>query len=210
MSEGNSKRTWVTAEALKALAARPLSAGSQFTAGQLAQWTEGALTPEQRVHASTRLCALKFVWHNVEVIADERVHVYTVTPDGCAAVQAARLGHVRKSGPKTSRQPNPVKATAFSSRLWQLLRIRKMITPREAAATLCDAGGNDFERRRDTARKCLRRWASTGALAEGRLRLGAEGNSNGDKRYVLVVDSAEPPKWRKPKHAAATSNGGQT
>lgn len=203
MSDGTSPRTWVTAEALKALAARPLSSGSEFTAAQLGEWTASALTPEQRVHASTRLCALKFVRHRAAVLADQRVDVYTITPDGCAAIQAARLGHVRKSGPKTTRKPNPVKPTAFTSRLWQLLRIRKMITPREAAETLCDAGEDDFERRRDTARKCLRRWASTGALAEGKKRVGAVGCNNGDKRYVLVVDSVEPPKWRKPKHAVA-------
>lgn len=205
-TEGITKRTWVTAEALKALAARPLSAGSEFSAVDLAAWTASTLTPEQRVHATSRLCMLSFVRHHVAVIADERTDVYTITPDGCAAIQAARLGQVRKSGPKTTRKGNPVKASAFSTRLWQLVRIRKILTPREAAETLCDAGEDDFERRRDTARKCLRRWCNAGALAEGKKRVGAEGNSNGDKRYVLLKDSAEPPTWHKPKHAA----GGQS
>lgn len=193
---------WVTAAALQALADFVLRAGDQFTAGQLQAWLGADVTPEQRVHATSRLCALQFVKHQVVVVGDERVDQYTVTPEGQAAIIAAAEGQVRKSGPKSTRKPNPVDPQAFSSRLWQLLRIRKMLTARQAAETLCDAGAGDFDTRRATARTFFRRWASTGALEESAKRVGAQGNSNGDKRYVLVKDSPTPPAWRKAKHQA--------
>lgn len=194
---------WVTAAALKAMADFVLRAGDTFTAAQLQTWLGPDVTPEQRVHATSRLCALQFVKHHAVVektARAERIDQYTVTPEGEAAIRAAAEGKVRKSGPKASRKGNPPNPQAFSSRLWQLLRIRKMLTARQAAETLCDAGEGDFDTRRATARKCLRRWASAGALEESAKRMGAEGNSNGDKRYVLVKDSPTPPVWHKPKN----------
>lgn len=200
---------WVTAEALRALAVHDRGEkGRQFRADQLAGWTVKTLTPEQRVHASTRLCALGFVHHQVMVLAGERVDLYTVTAEGAAAIEAARQGHVRKSGPKTTRGPKAVDPHAFSTRLWDLMRLRKMLTPLEAAETLCDAGDGDFEKRRATARKCLRRWCNAGALAEGARRVGAVGSSNGDKRYVLLKDSVQPPRWRKPATKAMSEPAG--
>lgn len=195
---------WVTAAALQALAKQFSDQGwglrSEFTANELADWTVGSLTADQRVHATTRLCALGFLNHRVGLIEGDRHDIYTVTPEGAAAIQAAASGQVRKSGPKTTRKGNPVNPDAFSTRLWNLLRIRKMLTPRQAAETLCDAGDDDFDTRRATARKCLRRWANAGALEESEKRIGAEGTSNGDKRYVLVKDSPTPPVWHKPRH----------
>lgn len=204
--------TWVTAEVLKTLSARTpaLTAGSQFTSFDLAEWTAGALTPEQRVHASSRLCALDFLRHSVELIKDaQRADVYRVTLAGAAAIEAARTGHVRKSGPKGERAPNPVKPNAFATRLWHLLRIRKMLTPAEGAELLTDAGDDPtaYERRRATARKCLRRWCDAGALTESARRIGPSGHSNGDKRYVLIVDSVEPPRWRQAAKAAKAGKG---
>lgn len=189
---------WVTAEALKALAAQRKAAGDSFGATELADWTRHALTPEQRVHASSRLCALGFVLHSVEVVEGQRVDLYLVTPEGAAAIEAARAGHVRKSGPKTTRGPDTPDPHAFSTRLWALMRLRKMLTPSQAAETLCDAGDGDFDKRRATARKCLRRWCNAGALAESARRIGAQGCNNGEKRYVLITDSVAPPRWRKP------------
>ena len=195
---------WVTATVLQALAAQQQTAGSEFLENDLADWTQGSLTHEQRVHASSRLCALGFVKHRAAMVEGDRHDVYTVTPEGAAAIEAAAGGYVRKSGPKTTRKGNPVDPHAFSSRLWMLLRIRKMITPRQAAETLCDAGDEDFDTRRATARKCLRRWANAGALQESAKRVGVDGTSNGDKRYVLVKDSPTPPVWHRPKHGAHT------
>lgn len=204
---------WVTATVLAALSERHLVAGSEFTAPQLASWVEPPLSAEQRVHASSRLCALGFLRHRMEVLGDDRVDVYALTPDGQEAVEAAAAGQVRKSGPKGSRKPNVPAADAFSTRLWNLMRIRKMLTPAEGAELLGNAGDDDFERRRATARKCLRRWANAGALQESVRRIGAGGQSNGDKRYVLVKDSALPPNWHqatKPLRKGTKAAGGAT
>jgi hypothetical protein len=188
---------WVTATVLAALAERHLVAGSEFTAAQLATWVQPPLTAEQRVHASSRLCSLGFLRHRMELQADVQVDIYALTPDGQQAVEAAAAGQVRKSGPKGSRKPSAPPADAFSTRLWNLMRIRKMLTPAEGAELLGNAGDDDFERRRATARKCLRRWANAGALQESVRRVGAGGQSNGDKRYVLVKDSTLPPNWHQ-------------
>lgn len=203
---------WVTAEVLHTLAHWPfmgaLHDGCEFAAHELQSALRQRITEEQRVHATTRLCALGFVKHRIDSDGRKRVDVYTVTAEGAAAIEAARQGHVRKSGPKTTRKPNPVDPHAFSTRLWDLMRLRKMLTPAEAAETLCDAGDDDFEKRRATARKCLRRWCNAGALAEGARRVGAAGSSNGDKRYVLLKDSVQPPRWRKPATKAMSEPAG--
>jgi hypothetical protein len=192
---------WVTASALKALAAQRKRAGEEFTAGELALWTRSELTPDQRVHASTRLCGLGFVRHHAEIILGERVDVYTITDDGAAAIQAAAQGEVRKSGPKDTRAPNPVRPDDLSSRLWTLLRMRKVLDTDAAARTLCDAG-DDFERMRATVGKTLRRWemAVPDAVQASQRRVPVAGQSkmsNGAKRYVLVKDlGPTPPRWR--------------
>lgn len=187
---------WVTALALKTLADMVKRTGDDFTASQLATWMGDTVTKEQRVHATSRLCALGFVKHQAEVILGERVNVYTVTPEGSAAIEAARQGHVRMSGPKGTRAPNPVDQKALVTRLWNLMRVRRMLDSKSAATTLCNAG-DDFEKARASIRKYLRRWADCGAVAESARRIGAQGRSNGDKRFVLLVDSPEPPRWRQ-------------
>lgn len=193
--------TWVTAAALRALAEHTIVEGGMFTAPQLAEWTREALTPEQRVNASTRLCALGFVRHQVRVLDGERTDCYTVTPDGAAAIEAAAMGTVHKSGPKGSRKPNPVKPEALATRLWNLVRLRKIVDSDAAARTLCTAGEQEFERVRATVRRTLRRWELAGALQAGAKRVPTEGQaptSNGSKRYVLVKDSGPtPPAWRQ-------------
>lgn len=198
---------WVTAEALKALAERDLGrAGAQFTGTELAAWTT-TLDVVQRVHASSRLCALGFVSHAAEIREIDghavRVDVYSVTAEGAAAICAAAAGHVRKSGPKGSRAPNAIDPDAFASRLWRLVRVRKIVDADSLAATLSDAGQNRYATVRETVRKYLRRWANAGALHEGARRINAQGHSNGIKRYVLS-DSAgpTPPRWRSKGNAS--------
>lgn len=197
-----SNTTWVTATVLLALARRCLVEGGSFTAEQLADMTAGALTPAQRVHASTRLCALGFVKHSVRIGGEKqlRLDVYTVTAEGAAAIEAAGQGHVRKSGPKGNRAPNPTQPLALTTRLWSLMRMRRMLDSDSAAQLLCDAGSDDFKRTQSTVRRTLARWASTGAITQAARRVSTPGQaptSNGCKRYVLVQDSPEPPRWRQ-------------
>lgn len=190
---------WVTAALLEVLARHVIVEGGCVTARQLADWTAEVLTPEQRVHATSRMCALEFFTHHMALEDGDRADVYTLTAAGAAAVASAAGGYVRKSGPKGSRKPNPVDPDALSTKLWRLVRLRKVVDSDSAARTLCDAGEDDFERVRATVRRTLRRWELAGALTAGsRLikRRDDPASSNGNKRYVLLVDSVEPPRWR--------------
>jgi hypothetical protein len=194
---------WVTAAVLQALAQRAAVAGTVFSAGQLQQWLAGALTPAQRVHATTRLCALGFVRHCVMGMDGQRADLYTVTAEGAAAVRAAGSGQVRKSGPKAPHgKRHALPPQSLSARLWALLRMRTMLDAESATATLCDAGG-DYERTRASVRRYLRRWADAGAVAESARRVNAHGTSNGNKRFVLVADAPMPPSMHRRKAQAA-------
>ena len=215
MNKGNTTAPtrWVTAAALEALVENDIVCpGENFTASDLAKWTRGTLHHTQRVHASSRLCALGFVAHSITRDASglEQVDVYTLTIDGACAVKAAAEGHVRKSGPKGARTPNPVDQQALASRLWQMVRMRGMVDSDAAARLLCDAGDDDqFRRMRDSIRRYLRRWCNAGSLAEAARRVrsdSAPATSNGSKRYVLVVDSQEPPKWWPKAQGRAQGN----
>lgn len=201
---------WVTATALKELGLHVHRTGAVVKATELAEWTSSTLTHEQRVHASSRLCALRFLQHSVVIIDGQRHDVYTVTAEGLAAMQAAVAGHVRKSGPKGSRAPNPTNPEALATRLWHLVRLRKVIEVDTAAETLCDAGDDDYARVRSTVARTLRRWELAGALTAGAKRVrraGDSATSNGAKRYALVRDSVEPPRWRPIVKAAAQGAG---
>lgn len=192
---------WVTATVLLALARRCLVEGGTFTAEQLREMTAGQLTTAQRTNATSRLCALGFVAHSTgRDESGRQVDTYRVTAEGAAAIEAAGLGQVRKSGPKGERRPNPVKPEALATRLWNLMRVRKMLDSDSAAQLLCDAGDQDFQRVQATVRRTLARWATTPHVQEAARRVCVPGqsvHSNGCKRYVLVQDSVEPPRWRQ-------------
>lgn len=210
---GPTATRWVTAALLDALARYCVVEGGMLTAPQLAEWTQATLTPQQRVHATTRLCALEFMTHSVRIIGGERVDCYLVTAAGAQAIEQAATGLVRKSGPKTTREPNPVRATDLSTRLWALLRMRRKLDTDDAARTLCTAGEQDFARVRETVARTLRRWELAGAIEAAKKRIKRAGDapsSNGSKAYVLVHDSGPtPPRWRQAlKSARATAQGG--
>lgn len=194
---------WVTAAALKALAAHSLGEDDTFLARELGRWVAPRLTLHQRRHATTRLCALGFVKHQVCVIEGKREDVYTITPEGAAAILAAATGYQHKSGPKGPTAARPLPPHTLAARLWALLRMRGMVESDTAAQTLCNAGEQDFARVRATVRRTLARWhkAAPDQLAVAARRVGAEGTSNGSKRYVLVSDSVAPPRWTAPRKA---------
>lgn len=214
------QQLWTTATVLQAMATMELQPGSEFTSVQLLhalervrQQSGAALTPEQRNSATSRLCALQFIQPR-QVVGDDadgdlnRIYVYTLTRDGWEAVRAAATGHVRKSGPKTTRAPGPLKPETLTQRLWNLLRIRKMIDSDSAASLLADAeAGPDAARRlQSTCRRLLHRWALHGAVQQSARRVRTEGEaatSNGVKRYVLVKDAPTPPRGNPRKAGRA-------
>lgn len=190
---------WVTAAALLALARLAPTAGSEFTAVQLAARTRGQLSDAQRVHATTRLCFLGFLRHRVGYVANDRADLYTVTPEGAAAIAAASAGQVRKSGPRPGRAQNPVKPTSLTARLWKLLCMRQMLDAESAARVLCDAGDAAvFKRTQASIARTLRRWGQADIVSESRCRVGAVGTSNGFIRYVLKAEPGPTaPRWRQ-------------
>lgn len=196
---------WVTAAVLLALARLAPTAGKEFTAVQLAARTAGQLSDAQRVNATTRLCFLGFVRHRVGYVANDRADLYTVTPEGAAAIAAASAGQVRKSGPRPGRAQNPVKPASLTARLWKLLCMRQMLDAESAARVLCDAGDAAvFKRTQASIARTLRRWGQAGTVAESRCRVGAVGTSNGFIRYVLQVEPGPtPPRWRQIVRAQA-------
>lgn len=202
MDQGHNDR-WVTAAALAALAKHAPKAGARFTNAELRAWLP-KLSTAQRTNASSRLCKLGFITHHMEVIEGQRADVYTVTDAGRVAIASAAKGEVRKSGPKGTRRANPVKPDALVTRLWNLVRIRKIVDSESCALTLCDAGDQDFATVQANVRRYLRRWANANVLTEGAKRNPGDGNSNGTKRYVLLADPGPtPPQWRKAEEARA-------
>ncbi len=201
---------WVTSAVLRCLALNSMGTqGLVFSVEQLDQALAGGITHEQRVTATTKLCALGFLKQRWVVDRGERVCRYTVTAEGAAAIEAARHGQLLKGGPREGGFEFDRNAPgAFKTRLWALLRMRRMITAREGATLLCDAG-SDIKRARETAANCLNRWAKVGAVqaSERRVRdADAPRGSNGDKRYVLLVDSVEPPTLRRPGEKKARAS----
>ncbi len=206
---------WVSATVLAALATQGLDhAGAEFRCVELARWTDGQLTRVQRTNATSQLIKVGFITFR-NVAGDKlgaRNMLYVVTAEGAQAISAARKGEVRKSGPKGSRKANPLPSTALAARLWKLLRMRGHVDSDSAAQLLCDAGDENFKRVSATVRKYLLRWANAGALEEGARRVGAKGNSNGFKRYVLRAEwakSMEPPAWRQIAKAQAAETAPQ-
>lgn len=196
---------WVTGITLQALArSGATAAGQQFTARQLHGFLRGALKPEQRVHATTRLCSLGFLQHKAQLEeVDGHLQpgsLYTITTEGAQAIAAAAAGHVHKSGPRGPRERGKaLPPGSLADRLWKLVRVRKVIDSETAARTLCDAGDPDaFRRTRDTCARTLRHWELAGALQAAARRVAVAGQartSNGNKRYVLITDAPQPPRW---------------
>lgn len=200
---------WVTAEVLLLLHAHQCGvAGTVFTNLDLARWVGKRLTADQRVHATSRLCALDFLQAKLQLVNDGPTTVYTVTAEGAIAIAEAGAGKVRKSGPKTTRRGPPPKQGSLAARLWALVRVRRIVDSDSAAQTLCDAGAGDFASLRATVAKTLRRWELAGALAPRAKRINVAGqpqSSNGVKGYVLLQDAPRPPKWTAAAKAAAAA-----
>lgn len=199
---------WVTAAALRAMAGQQLREGATFHAADLRAWASDFGSEASRKTAAARLLELGFITQRmVEVGAGRTTAEYTVTAAGAAAIQAAATGLRLKSGPKGPHQGDrTVPPGSFAARLWNLLRARQMLDPKTAAATLVDAG-EDVEIAEQNARRYLRRWASTGAIAESRLR-----TAENCKRYVLVNTTlTTPPAWTNKAQArkATAITGGR-
>ncbi len=185
---------WITGPTLAALAARGLRERDTFTSADLMVWVPQLKGKPNAWSASKPLVEMGFVTATTRLSDNaESQGVYTVTKSGAAAILAAGSGRQLKSGPKGPHGKNrAIQAGAFISRLWALLRARRMLDSETAAATLVDAGRDDEVRKAaGTAKRYFHRWAQIGVVKESARRL-----PNGCKRYVLVRDVGPvPPAW---------------
>lgn len=170
---------WVTAMVLRSLASLAPAAGSTFTQRSLAK-AQPDLTPARRQRATAKLVALGFATMQRQLLDGTMQGVYTVTADGAAAIEAAANGAMLMSGQQGPRPPAP---GSFRARLWQLVRIRKLLTAEEAVQLLADAGDPRFVSKRNRANEYLRAWAANGVL-----QVSAKRGTRGQKQYVLVTD----------------------
>lgn len=202
---------WVTSTVLLAMAERKLKKGDTFTSTDMRQWAPAFRNEASRKTAAQKLQELGFVTFSM-ALQDQAKTVarYKVTAEGQAALQAAALGQVRKSGPRGPHTGArvPPQPSSFVARLWALLRARITLDSETAASTLIDAGQNVAVAQK-TAQRYLRRWEVAGAVQESRKR-----TASGCKRYVLVNDRPTAPAWtaadktRRAKSAAKSSAHG--
>lgn len=184
---------WTSAAVLVALAARQMQHGDTFTQKDLGTWVPQLKQNKRMKDALATLKQNGIISSQLQLPPGTTdLHaIYTLTPVGAEAVNAAASGHRLTSGPRGPHSKDrTVSHTTFAARLWALLRARQMLDTETAAATLVDAGG-DVATAAKTAQRYLARWASTGALAVSAQRM-----ANGCKRYVLVKDPGpNPPAW---------------
>lgn len=191
---------WTSSALLVALAARGFKSGHSFTSVMARQWVPELKTGHRLKHAIETLTDNQFitsqmVLHRGTVSMAE----YTVTAVGYEAIKAAASGQVRKSGPKGPHgKDRKVPPATFASRLWALMRARRILDTDTAASTLVDAG-DDVATAAKTAQRYFARWASVYAIRESARR-----TATGHKRYVLVTDTPEPPAWTPKSKARAT------
>jgi hypothetical protein len=190
---------WTSAALLVALVARNFKAGQSFTSAMARGWVPQLKEGRRLKHAIETFTDNG--WVTSRMVLYRGAHTmaeYTLTKVGGEAVKGAASGPPHKSGPKgPHKQDRQVPAGTFAARLWALMRARRMLDTETAASTLVDAG-DDVATASKTAQRYLARWASTGAIA-----VSAKREANGCKRYVLQIDTPNPPAWTPRARARA-------
>lgn len=170
---------WVTSIALRALVKLAPKKGDRFTVAALASHTAD-LPAVRRQRAITKLLGLGFITYKRHLVGGGAESVYTVTADGAAAIAAAGQGAMLMAGAHCTKPASP---GSLRSRLWALMRIRKVLDAEEAVQLLANAGDPAYISKRNKANECLRRWYQAGVL-----QLSAKVGPRGQKRYVLPAD----------------------
>lgn len=193
------KQPWFVGAALCALGANVKTTTREFTPTDLAAWAPDF----GKAPGNAELAMERLVRHEMVVAASVlpdskhgslvRLKRYKLTPRGLATCRAAAAA-------QGSTQPDPA---ALSTRLWNLLRIRRKLTSDEAASVLVDAGSD--EEMASTKRTLATYLATWAKLAPDAVQPSVR-RVNGCKAYVLVKDPGmHPPKTKVSSipHAAA-------
>lgn len=194
------KQPWFVGAALAALGANLRNTTREFTASELAGWApDFAKTPGNAGLALERLVRHELVEQldgSPEKAARGPIRIkhYVLTPRGLATCRAAAQA-VHDVPP-----PDPM---ALTTRLWNLLRMRRKLTSDEAASLLVDAGSDEvMESTRHTLAGYLKTWAQ---VAPDVVQVSAR-RVGGFKAYVLLKDTGiHPPRTKTSRipHAAA-------
>ncbi len=178
---------WYVGAAMVALGRNLAQARRSFTYADLRAWSdELAKRPRAAWHAVEALRAHGLVTKGER--PQRRVatnQFFVLTPDGIAAAQAARAAQAKASRARSARALSDARRgdSGFADRLWSLLRMRRQLTPDEAAGTLVDVG-DDTARATATASCYLRAWAKAHPEAIQR----SVRRINHFHRYILVQD----------------------
>ncbi|CAN5437418.1 hypothetical protein BH10PSE18_BH10PSE18_18860 [soil metagenome] len=191
------KQPWHVYAALLALGLNRIDdTVTPFTVAQLSGWVPSypnAKTAKLAIdimarHGYVAICEQPNRDKRVQIVAPaDRWHL---TPVGADAVQQV-VDSCEPFDPRVyGRMAEPGTVDPFALRLWNLLRIRRMLTADEGCSVLVDAGDNAIAARRK-AGELLLAWqrACPQAIRVSTRRVG------GFKRYVLQVDvGAMPPQ----------------
>lgn len=179
---------WFIVATLRGIGRHVKSTSQSFSVGDVVGWDDALKESAPKV----RLAMERLVRHQMVELADqprEGVLRPVVQLERRWKLTAKGLGTCRavlreQPGGKA---PDP---KALSTRLWALLRLRKVLTSEEGAETLIDAGSRDFAAAQKQIAGYLRAWAR---LVPDHVQVGAR-PVNGAKRYVMVKDGgANPP-----------------
>lgn len=194
------KQPWYVAAALLALGLNRVDdTETPFTAAQLSGWVPAYPNANTAKLAIDILVRHAYIEMCEQPARNKRTHVvapadrWHLTHIGANAVQQAVDSCEPLDQRAYGRMAEPGTVNPFALRLWNLLRIRRMLTADDAASLLIDAGDNTAAARRK-AGELLLAWQRACPQA---LRLSAK-RINGFKRYVLQVDvGAMPPETRE-------------
>lgn len=188
------KQPWFVGVALRALGVHVKATTREFTPSELAAWApDFAKAPGNADLALQRMLSHELVALVGKQASAVRLKRYTLTPRGLATCRAAAAAEGLVA-------PDP---SALTTRLWNLLRIRRKLTSDEAASVLVDAGSEEqMESTRHTMAGYLKTWARVApdVVQVSTRRVG------GFKAYVLVKDTGiHPPRTKESSipHAAA-------
>lgn len=178
---------WFIVAALRGIGRHVKNTTQSFTVGDVVGWDEDLKDAAPKV----RLAMDRLVFHKMAAaVAQTRDGLlrpvmplerrWTLTAKGLGTCQSVLREQHGTKGPD---------AKALSTRLWSLLRLRKVLTPEEGAETLIDAGSRDFSAAQKQIAGYLRAWSK---LVPDSVQVGARATKGG-KRYVMVKDGGATP-----------------
>lgn len=177
---------------LQALGRNVTNTTRVFTVSELVVWSREFTSAPGLAKSALKLLGNRQIVEQVYDPAGKFMSIsrYRLTRQGLATCRAAA-----QAAPGAP--PNP---SALSTRLWNLLRARRMTTAEEATEVLANAGEEGATRMQRSIAEYLRVWA---VIVPDTIKISAQ-RVNGRKRYVLTKDTGiHPPPVKVSAKGAA-------